>query len=92
MGLVHTMTALEATEIVLPTGAFARFRPPTGVDFNIMVRRNREGKEEIITLLVLCVTLDDVPLTYEALDKMPLCDVNAMAGHMCKYLTGKLGK
>ena len=71
------------SEIVLPSGKFARFRPIIALDILMAV-----GVEHIHALLISrIVTIDDESLTYEEVLQMPAEEFVPLLGRMNEMMS-----
>lgn len=71
------------SEIVLPSGKFARFRPIVALDILMAI-----GSEHIHALLISrVVTIDDESLTYEEVLQMPAEEFVPLLGRMNEMMS-----
>lgn len=79
-------------EVVLPSGAFAKFRRLTGRDL-LAARKigdTDDTLDMIFVLMTLCVTIDEKPVTYEQLLDMDMRDVIAIQKEIGSYVSGPI--
>lgn len=74
-------------EVVLPSGRFARLRTLTGRDYLSAQKMISEGVDSSLVFIVLGVTIDDKPVTYEEVLNMELCEVYNITSMVSKYLS-----
>ena len=78
------------SEIVLPSGRFAKIRGLTGKDYLEAVKASREGQDMSFVMVTLAVTIDDKPVTYQDLQDMDLRDVMTIMPEITKFLSGPI--